>query len=371
MKRTPFFHDEVAAGAKMLNQQGWEMPIDFGDPKAEHLAVRNGVGTFDWASTGEIEICGPDALALVQKVIVNDASTMPVGRVLYSTMCHADGAIFSDITVYRMDEMRYWVMTAWGSNRDNQRPEYDTLIEQSAGLNVTVTDLSPGVAILAVQGPRSRDVVAKLADPGIDNLPYMDWMVASVGGIPRAMISRTGYTGELGYELIVPSEHGHELWEAVMAAGQEYQIRPAGTTAAFSLRMEKGYIARFDILDHVTPYEARLGWTVKLDKGDFTGREALLKQHEQGVSRQLVTIAMQDDLVPAGGCAILREGHVVGRVTSSAFGHTMHCPLSLAVISLDSARPGTEISVESEGGLHPARVVPKPYYDPKGLRLRS
>ncbi len=371
MKRTPFFHDELAAGAKMTNQQGWEMPTDFGDPSAEHLAVRNGVGTFNWASTGEIEVSGPGALALIQRVIVNDASEMPVGRVLYSTMCHPDGSIFSDITVYRMAESRYWVMTAWGSNRDNQRPEYDSLIQHAGGLDVTVTDFSSSIAILAVQGPCSRDVVAKLASPGVDELPYMDWMNATIAGIPRGMISRTGYTGELGYELIVPSEYGHELWEAVMGAGLEYGIRPAGTTAAFSLRMEKGYIARFDILDHVTPYEARLGWTVKLGKDDFVGREALLKQKEQGASRQLVTIAMQDECLPAGGCAVLRDGRVVGRVTSSAFGHSMGSPLGLAVVAIDSAQPGTALTVESEGGLHPAQVVPRPYYDPKGLRLRA
>jgi len=361
MKRTPFFHDEVAAGAKMLNQQGWEMPIDFGDPKAEHLAVRNGVGTFDWASTGEIEICGPDALALVQRVIVNDASAMPVGRVLYSTMCHADGAIFSDITVYRMDETRYWVMTAWGSNRDNQRPEYDTLIQQSAGLNVTVTDLSPGVAILAVQGPRSREVVARLARPGIDNLPHMDWMHASIGGIPRAMISRTGYTGELGYELAPAAAPG--LWERLMAAGKEHGLVPAGLGARDTLRLEAGMALYGHEIDRtITPFEAGLDWVVKLDKGEFLGRETLQRQKAEGISRRLVGFEVSGRGIARQGHLFRHDGAEVGAVTSGTFSPTLERALGMGYLPVGLAAPGTEIVIDVRGRELPARVVPLPFY---------
>jgi aminomethyltransferase len=371
MKRTPFFCDELAAGATMRNFLGWEMPADFGDPRAEHLAVRNSVGTFDWASTGEIEVSGPDALALLQKVIVNDASKLAIGTVLYTTLCHLDGTIFSDVTIYRLGDARYWVMTAWGNNRDNQRPEFDWLVANMQGFDVSVTDVSSGVAILAVQGPRSREVVSRVSSAAVTDLRYMRFMPTMIAGAPQAMISRTGYTGELGFELIVPSEYAHDAWEAVQAAGREFNLQPAGMTTAFSLRMEKGYIARFDFIDSVTPWEANLGWTVKFGKGDFIGREALLRQKEEGIKRQLVTVALEGEVLPAGGCTILHNGSAVGKTTSSAFGHSMHCPLALAVVQLEAAQPGTALEVETEGKLHPAQIVPRPYYDPEGTHLRS
>ena len=200
MKRTVFYYPALQAGARMRQAQGWEMPDHFGDPRAEHLAVRQTVGVFDWSSTGEIEICGRDALALVQKVIVNDASPMAVGRVLYTTICRPDGAIMSDVTIYRLGEARYWCMTAWGSNQANRRPEYEWFVEQAQGLDVCITDVSSGVALLAVQGPAAGKVVAPMTSIDLAALPYMGFAPGTVADIPSALISRTGYTGELGYE---------------------------------------------------------------------------------------------------------------------------------------------------------------------------
>ncbi len=370
MKRTIFYHQELQAGAKMRQAQGWEMPDHFGDPRAEHLAVRNSAGVFDWASTGEIEIQGRDALALIQKVIVNDASRMPIGRVLYTTLCRPDGAIFSDVTIYRLGDELFWCMTAWGSNQANGRPEFEWLLEQARGLDVCVTDVSSGVALLAVQGPRARDIVAPLCPADLDALRYMECSETTLAGAPRALISRTGYTGELGYELIVPTEHGYDLWDALATAGRPFGMRHAGLDTAFSLRMEKGYIARFDFMDGVTPFEAGLGWTVKLDKGDFIGRAALARQREEGMRRKLVSVAMDDDALPAGGCPILHSGEIVGKITSSAYGYSAGCPMALALISADLAQPGLPVEVEVEGRRHAARIVRRPFYDPEGKRLR-
>ena len=275
VKRTIFYYPSLGCGAHMRQAQGWEMPDHFGDPRAEHLAVRQAVRGVRLGVDGRGRDLGRDALALVQKVIVNDASRMPVGRVLYTTMCRPDGAIMSDVTIYRLDEERYWCMTAWGSNQANRRPEYEWFVEQAHGLDVCVTDVSSGVALLAVQGPAAGAVVASLTPIDLATLPYMWFAPGTVAGIPSALISRSGYTGELGYELIVPAEHGCELWDALEAAGRPHGLRHAGLDVAFSLRMEKGYIARFDFMDDVTPDEAGIGWTVKLDKGDFIGRGAL------------------------------------------------------------------------------------------------
>jgi aminomethyltransferase len=371
VKRTVFYDPALGCGAHMRQAQGWEMPDHFGDPRAEHLAVRQAVGVFDWASTGEIEICGRDALALVQKVIVNDAGRLPVGRLLYTTMCRPDGAIMSDVTIYRLDEARYWCMTAWGSNQANRRPEYEWFVEQAGGLDVCVTDVSSGVALLAVQGPSAREVVAQLTTLDLSALPYMWFAPATVACIPSALVSRSGYTGELGYELIVPAEHGRELWDALEEAGRPHGLRHAGLDVAFSLRMEKGYIARFDFLDDVTPYEAGLGWTVRLDKGDFMGRAALLRQREAGVSRRLASVAVSGETVPAYGAPLYQAGRQVGKVTSSAFGHAVGRPLGLALLPAALAEPGTELTVQVGEGLAAAEVVRRPYYDLEGLRLHS
>jgi len=370
MKRTIFYHQEHQAGATMRQAQGWEMPDHFGDPRAEHLAVRSSAGVFDWASTGEIEIQGRDALALVQKVIVNDASRMPVGRVLYTTMCQPTGAIMSDVTIYRLGEDRYWCMTAWGSNQAGQCPEFDWLLEQARGLDVCVTDVSSGVALLAVQGPRAREIVALLSPADLGALRTMWFTETSLASAPRALISRTGYTGELGYELIVPAEYAYDLWDALETAGRPFGLRHAGLETAFSLRMEKGYIARFDFMDGVTPLEAGMGWTVKFDKGEFVGSAALVKQQAEGVRRKLVSVAMGDETLPAGGCPIFHDGAVVGKITSSAYGYSVGCPLALALVSADLARPDLSVDVEVDGRLHAARIVHRPFYDPGGKRLR-
>jgi glycine cleavage system T protein len=249
MKRTPFYHQFLAAGATMAPAQGWLMPDEVSGNRTEHLAVRSAAGLFDWSSTGEIEVAGPHALALVQKVIVNDAAGLPVGRVLYTTMCRPDGAIFSDITVYRLAEQRFWLMTAWGSNAAGARPEFDWLNEHAAGMQVCVTDVSPGVALLAVQGPAAAAIVGQLTPADLTCLRTMDFVEAPLGVVdattaPRAIISRTGYTGELGYELCFPPEYAADIWDALLAAGRPHGLQPAGLKTAFSLRMEKGYIIR-------------------------------------------------------------------------------------------------------------------------------
>jgi len=370
MKRTPFYHQFLAAGATMAPVQGWLMPDEVAGNRAEHLAVRTAAGVFDWASTGEIEIAGPHALALVQRVIVNDAAGLPVGRVLYTTMCRPDGAIFSDITVYRLAEQRFWIMTAWGSNAAGARPEYDWLIEHGRGLAVCVTDVSPGVALLAVQGPAAGNITGQLTPADLTALRTMDFVEAPLASAPRALISRTGYTGELGYELCFPPEYAADVWDALLAAGGAHGLQPAGLKTAFSLRMEKGYIMRFDFMDGVTPFEAGLGWTVKLAKGDFIGREALAAQKAAGIRRKLASVALSDETVPPNGAPVWHASAAVGKVTSSAYGHTVGAPLALALLPVELAQPGLPVEVEVAGVRHPATVVRRPYYDPEGARLR-
>lgn len=371
MKRTPFYHQIAATGARIQPVQGWAMPDEFTNAREEHLAVRERVGLSDWASTGEIEIQGRDALSLLQRVIVNDATKMKIGRVLYSTMCKSNGAILSDITVYRFAEHRYWVMTAWGSNAANQFVEFDWLKEQAGDLDVSVTDVSSGAALLAVQGPRARNVVAQVTSADLSALPYMHFCEASIASAPRGVVSRTGYTGELGYELVVPAEYSGDLWDALIAAGRSAEMGLLGLKAAFGLRLEKGYIARFDFMDSVTPLEAGLGWTIKFDKGDFVGRAALAEQKRIGVARQLCALALDDDWIPATGNVVLKDDRVVGKVTSGGMGYAVGRPIGLCLVPREIAEPGIAVHVEAEGVRHAARIAPRAMYDPEGKRLRA
>lgn len=370
MKRSPFFPEIASLNPAFVGVQGWEVPNVFTTAEQEHQAVRERVGLLDWSTTGELEIQGPDALEVVQKLIVNDASTMPIGRVLYTTMLNEAGGIVSDITVYRLGPEHYLFMTAWGSNAADERPEYELLLEHSRGKNAYVHDASPGVGLLALQGPKSRALLGELTDADVGGLKYMWAMPARVAGV-RALISRTGYTGELGYEILIPAEHAHEFWGAVTGAGEKHGIALVGMVAAFSLRIEKGYIMRFDFAGGRTPYEAGLGWTVKLDKGDFVGREALIRRKEAGFREKLVTIAIQENYVPAGGDAILQEGRPVGVTTSAAMGYTVGQAITLGYVPVSLAQAGVQVEIQDKAGdTYPAMVTRRSPYDPEGTRLR-
>jgi aminomethyltransferase len=370
MKRSPFYPDIMLHNPVFVGVQGWEVPNVFSTAEDEHVSVRERVGLLDWSTTGEFEIQGPDALDVVQKLIVNDASKMPVNRVLYTTMLGEDGGIVSDITVYRLGPEHYMLMTAWGSNASGERPEYDLLLEHSQGKRAYVFDASPGVGLLALQGPQARALLGELTKADLMSLEYMWAVPAEVAGI-RALISRTGYTGELGYEILIPAEHAHDFWEAVTHTGEKYGLALAGMVAAFSLRIEKGYIMRFDSAGGRTPYEVGLGWTVKLDKEDFIGREALIRRKQAGFQEKLATIAIGDDYVPPGGDAIIYDGKEVGRTTSAAYGHTVGTAITLGYLPVNIASAGTSVEIlDKDGSLHSAQVVLRSPYDPSGARIR-
>lgn len=370
MKRSPFFSEIAAHNPTFVNVQGWEVPNVFTTPEGEHTAVRERVGLLDWSTTGEFEIQGRDALEVVQNVIVNDASKMPVNRVLYTSMLNEDGDIVSDITVYRLGSEHYMLMTAWGSNASDVRPEYELLLWHSKGKNAYVHDASPGVGLLALQGPKSRALLGELTDTDLDSLKYMWAIPARVAGV-RALISRTGYTGELGYEVLIPVEHAHDFWGALSEAGEKHGLALVGMIAAFSLRIEKGYIMRFDFAGGRTPYEVGLGWTVKLDKGDFIGREALMRRKEAGFKEKLMAIAIEDGYVPTSGDAILKRGEQVGQTTSAAFGYTVGQAITLGYVPVSLAQVGVDIEIlDKEGITHSAVVSQRSMYDPEHTRVR-
>ncbi len=371
MKRSPFFHDLLTHNPALIGVQGWEVANTFTSVKEEHRAVRERVGLVDWSTTGEFEIQGPDALEVVQGLIVNDASKMPVGRVLYTTILNPDGGIASDITVYRLAPDHYMLMTAWGSNAAGERPEYDLLVEHSRGKNAWVFDGSPGYGLIALQGPASGELLSELTDADLSDLKYMWAKAAPVAGI-QALVSRTGYTGELGFEILFPAVHAHDFWSEVTQAGAKYGLALIGMGACFSLRIEKGYIMRFDFTGGRTPFEAGLGWTVKPEKGDFIGREALLRRKKIGFADKLVTIALKDGYVPPGGDRIVQDGEIVGQTTSAAYGYTLSKAITLGYVPIPLAIPGTAVAIlDQEGHTHAGEVLQRSPYDPEGKRLRT
>ncbi|MBN1317130.1 MAG: aminomethyltransferase family protein [Anaerolineales bacterium] len=371
MKRSPFFPNMLVHNPNLGVVQDWEVANTFTSIGEEHQAVRERVGLVDWSTTGEFEIKGPDALEVVQGLIVNDASRMPVNRVLYSTILNPDGGIASDITVYRLASDHFMLMTAWGSNAAGERPEYNLLVEHSRGKNACVFDGSPGYGLIALQGPASRELLSELTDTDISGLEYMWTMPARVAGV-QALISRTGYTGELGYEILIPAVYAQDFWTDVTGAGEKYGLALVGLGACFSLRIEKGYIMRHDFVGGRTPYEIRLGWTVKLDKGDFIGRDALVRRKEAGFSEKLATILIEDDYVPPAGDRIFKDGKPVGQTTSAAFGYTLGRAITLGYVPVDLDSPGTKVEiVDQAGAFHIAEITVRSPYDPEGKRIRS
>lgn len=348
----------------MIGAAGWELPGYYTSPLEEHKCVRSRVGVTDFSSMGEIDVKGPDATQLMEKLTVNNVGTVPVGRVVYTTMVDERGIIVDDVTVYRLAEEHYLMVTSTA----NHEKSWAWVSEHATGCRAYVTDVSAGVALTCVQGPHSRDLLAHLTDLPLDRLRYYWAAEAEVAGVP-CLVSRTGFTGELGYEIYHPSYLAVHLWETLLTAGEMYGIRPVGIVpCAGTLRLEKAYVSGPEI-EGSTPLELPISWTVKWGK-DFIGKAALLRQKQEGLTRRLVGLRVQG-ACPKAGAELTRDGRVVGRVTSACYGPTVMMNIALAFVPPEMAQPGETFRVLTQGGDAEATVVPIPFYDPHGKRLRS
>jgi glycine cleavage system T protein (aminomethyltransferase) len=364
LKRTPLHAEHVAAGAKMVPFAGWEMPVQY--PTGileEHRAVRTAAGLFDVSHMGEIELRGPDALALVQRVTTNDASKLVVGQAQYAVMCQDDGGAIDDCISYRFAD--HWMIVVNASNHDKDR---DWIVQQAADLDVVVTDVSDDLALIALQGPRSTSILEKLTAADLDSIAYYHFGEGEVAGGP-AVISRTGYTGEDGYELYVPAAAAAALWRSLLEAGRDAGLTPAGLGARDSLRLEVGYALYGNDLDETrTPLEAGLGWVVKLDKGDFVGRAALVKQKEAGVKERLAGFVLKERGFPRHGYAVRWNGERVGEITSGVLSPSLGVGVGLAYLPVAAAKAGTAIEIEVRDRVTPAEVVRPPFYTEGSIR---
>ncbi|WP_298458856.1 glycine cleavage system aminomethyltransferase GcvT [uncultured Cellulomonas sp.] len=373
LRRSPLHDEHAALGATLTPFAGWSMPLRYAGDRAEHLAVRTAAGLFDLSHMAEIEVAGPGAAAALDHALVGHLSAVAVGRARYTMICAPDGGVLDDLVVYRTGTDSFLVV----ANAANAGVVLSELTQRAQGSGARVTDASAATALIAVQGPRAAAVVTSLAAAGdveaVTSLRSSAGLPATVAGVP-ALVARTGYTGEDGFELFVPAASAAALWRGLLAAGAPHGLVPAGLAARDTLRLEAGMPLYGHELDRTTtPYDAGLGRVVRLGTigpdgapRAFVGRDALAARSAAVPDRVLVGLQGLGRRAARAGHRVVRApdalDDVVGRVTSGAPSPTLGYPVAMAYVVPDAAAPGTDLAVDVRGRAEPVRVVPLPFY---------
>jgi len=360
IKKTPLYQLHLAAGAKMIDFGGWLMPVQYRDILEEHRCVRERVGLFDVSHMGEITVSGPGAQRLVQQLITNDIAPMDDGRVLYSPMCNNAGGVVDDILVYRLLADSYMLVV----NAANAAKDLAWVREHNRG-DADITDVSGETALLALQGPRALDVLRPLAGFDPEALKYYRFLNGEVAG-KRCLVSRTGYTGEDGFELYIDPDHAARVWQAIMEEGGIHGIMPVGLGARDTLRFEAALpLYGHELDEDITPLEAGLGRFVRLRKDFFNGIQALRDQSRQGLSRRLAGLSMEERGIPRAGYPVIIEGRRQGRVTSGTHCPTLGGSFAMAYVPPE-VREGDGVEISIRGKNCKARVVSLPFFKKGG-----
>jgi aminomethyltransferase len=370
LKRSAFYDVQDQLGVEWTDWEGWAWADHFGDAEAEHHATRNASNLWDESPLRKWDMKGPDALALADVLYTNDMSALEVGQVRYGALCDEDGQMIMDGTIFKLADDHAFSITSYDSDLDWYRK-----VASDRGLDVEVEDVTEEMPHLQVQGPKSRDILAPITE-GLDlgQLRYFRFQEGvKVGGV-NCMVSRTGYSGELGYELYCEPGDAAELWNAVLEAGRPQGMLPIGLSAIETIRIESGLLfPDVDYFPHKTdPFEVRLDKMVKLDKqGDFVGKDALRRIAEEGTPRLLTTLRIEGDETPEYGATVTQDGREVGVVRSPAKSPTFDEQIAMASIDRDLASEGTELEVALGDGTVKATAAPFPYYDTEKSRPRS
>jgi len=360
LKQTPLNAVHRQLGAKMVPFGGWDMPVQYRGILDEHKAVRGAAGIFDVSHMGEVEFRGPAALEAVQRLTSNDASRLQVGQVQYSALTTEAGTFVDDLTVYKFADDHYMVTV----NASNIDKDVAWMQDHTRG-NVEVRNLSDATALVAVQGPKALEILQKLTPLNLSGIKYYWFTQGKVQG-QDAVVSRTGYTGEDGFEVYLPPQHAAALWNALLEAGTPLGLLPCGLGARDTLRLEaKMALYGNDIDDRHTVLEADLGWILKLEKGDFIGKAALAKQKTQGVARKLVGFEMTGRGIARSHYAIVKGGKPIGEVTSGGPAPWLNKNIGLGYVAAEHSAVGTEFEILVRDNPVPARVVPTPFYKRK------
>lgn len=356
--QTPLHEVHVAAGARMVDFSGWHMPVQYTSVIDEHQAVRTRVGLFDVSHMGEARVRGPQACTFLQRLTSNDVERLAPQRAQYTAITTPQGTFVDDLLIYRLAQDDFLLVL----NAANTSKDLAWLMEHKRDRDVEVTDVSAEWAQMALQGPQALRTLQPLVQVKLEQLKYYGFALTEVSGA-RCIISRTGYTGEDGFEIYCPPAAAARLWNAVMMAGAPYGIAPAGLGARDTLRLEaKMALYGNDIDETTTMYEADLGWIVKLDKGSFIGCEVLALQAAQGVRRKLVGFELRGRGIARAGHTASQRGRAIGRVTSGTYAPSLKKSIGLAYLPVELAPHGTEFEIDIRGRAEAALVVPTPFY---------
>lgn len=354
-KRTAFYEKHVEYGAKIVEFAGFDMPVQYKSMIDEHKRVRETVGVFDVSHMGELEVKGEKALAYIQKITLNDASKLSPGQAQYSAMCKPDGGIVDDLLVYCRQDSYLLVI-----NASNIEKDY-TWAKENIIPGAQLSNNSDEYSQLAVQGPDSILTLQKLTEFKLDEIEYYTFVEGKLADV-EMIISRTGYTGETGFELYFHRDHSIKVWEAIFEAGQAYDIAPIGLGARDSLRLEKCFALYGNDIDETTsPLEARLGWITKFDKGDFNGKEFLLKQKEEGITRRLSGFILEGKGFPRHGYDVYSGSKKIGQVTSGTVSPILNQGIGMAYLDKPYDKLETTIEIDIRGKKIPAKVVKMPF----------
>ncbi|MFA5515770.1 MAG: glycine cleavage system aminomethyltransferase GcvT [Desulfuromonadales bacterium] len=360
LKKTPLNRLHKELGARLVDFGGWEMPVQYRGIIEEHLATRNAAGLFDISHMGEIEIRGKDALAYIQELTINDASRLGNGQVQYSAFCYPHGGTVDDVTLYRFSPEHY-LFCVNAANVDKDFAWMEQVLEEGLFPQVHLRNRSDEFAQIALQGPAASAILGRLTDADLNRIAYYRFHEGRVAEAP-AIISRTGYTGEDGFELYFAPEAAEKIWTALLAVGAPDGLQPVGLGARDTLRLEMKYaLYGHELSPQISPLEAGLGWVAKLEKPSFIGREALLRQKAAGLGRQQVAFVMVEPGVPRAGYPVISGAEAVGAVTSGTMSPSLRIGIGLALVRPEHAALGHPLKIAIRNRRVEARVVKPPF----------
>jgi aminomethyltransferase len=357
MKKTALYDKHVSLGAKIVPFAGYEMPVQYSGVTEEHFAVREKAGLFDVSHMGQFFVEGPEAKDLLQIVTTNNVDALENGKAQYTCLPNENGGIVDDLIVYKMEDGKYFVVV----NASNIEKDWNHIVKFNK-FDAVLTNASDDMSLLAVQGPKATEILQKLTDINLSEIPYYHFTIGSVAGVNDVIISNTGYTGSGGFEIYFNNENAEMLWDEIIKAGQPEGIIPCGLAARDTLRLEKGFcLYGMDIDDTTSPIEAGLGWITKFDK-DFVSKDIFAKQKEEGITRKLVGFELQDKGVPRHDYPVVdAEGNVIGKVTSGTQSPMKKIGLGLAYVDQPHFKLGSEIFIQIRNKNIPAKVVKTPF----------
>ncbi|MCY6371024.1 glycine cleavage system aminomethyltransferase GcvT [Clostridium ganghwense] len=360
LKRTPLFNAYQKYGGKIINFTGWALPVQFEGIIKEHEAVRNAAGLFDVSHMGEIEIKGEDAFSFLQNLITNDVSVLKDNEILYTLMCFNDGGVADDLLVYKFSDKHYLLVV----NASNVDKDYLWVCSNKDNFNVEINNISHKIAQLALQGPTSEKILQKLTPFKLSDIKFFRFNKnVMIDGV-KCLVSRTGYTGEDGFEIYTGTENSERLWNKILETGKEDGIKPAGLGCRDTLRFEAALpLYGNELSEDITPLEAGLGYFVKLNKASFIGKNALVMQNKDGVKRRIVGFEMIGRGIPRHGYSIIKNDEEIGFVTTGYFSPTLKKSIGHAILDTKYTKLGTEIEVIIRKKRVRAKIIKKKFYN--------